>query len=276
MQLADEQLLLVQWKRQVSSCTKLNWKSNFFFLNHKCNFRTQKQATLPIKQWVGKECWMTITALVSNLFLFPIHFFFNPKSEMKHQKKKSQGPSVKRLGMKTAKENKKYQNTSLKEAAYWVITKLTWWVNFNIVCQWKTKSSSLEIFKDSDNENNNECMRDKLHHWPWCWLHQSQAQRWCGPHSRSLWRWSCPLCWWCPRSEPPSPYSNAGPSGCLQFLLGTQWQGSWIEERSLNNWSFFIHEAIFIPMLQGHNDDTKVNFIPFKSTLHRLPHLTGW
>lgn len=67
--------------------------------------------------------------------------------------------------------------------------------------------------------NDNEWMCDELRHWPWCWLLRSQAQRWCGLHSRSPWRWSCPLCWWCPRSELPSPCSNAGPSGCLQSPL---------------------------------------------------------
>lgn len=64
---------------------------------------------------------------------------------------------------------------------------------------------------------------------PWCWLLRSQAQRWCALHSQSPWRWSCPLCWWHPQSEPLSPYSSAGPSGCQQSPLEDwqRWKSSW-------------------------------------------------
>lgn len=56
---------------------------------------------------------------------------------------------------------------------------------------------------------------------PWCWLRRSQGRRWCELRSRSLWKWSCLLCWWRLQWERRFAYSSAEPSECQLSHLHT-------------------------------------------------------
>ena len=71
---------------------------------------------------------------------------------------------------------------------------------------------------------------------PWCWPHRSPALRWCGRRSPSRGRWSCPRCWWHPRSELGGPCSSAVPGGCLPSPL---------PHRSF----FSVHSCVALPAL---------------------------